>query len=128
MSVNASYLMTVPIDVGLEIIRKLPMSEISKLFQTNKRLNDRYYRYLKADIELEQQRRYRIGKLKDANGYDDCDQDNYKRHEGQILSGVIPKMSKEDLESIVLQFLTLGLQTVEQERITIPSTSQILVK
>lgn len=128
MSVNVSYLMTVPIDMGLEIIRKLPMSEMSKLLQTNKQLNDRYYPFLKAEIEQEKQKQYRINKIIDAiGGEKNCDLGKHWEYYKEAIFSAIQRFTKEDLSKIVYEFIKSGLETTDQESIEVPSTGQPLV-
>ncbi len=128
MEVNESYLMKVPIDVGLEIFRRLSISQVTQLLKANKGLREKYYQYLKADIEREQQKRYRIEKIIEAiGGKEHCEPKKYREYKNRILYDRIGKLPKEDLIDIVVELLESGLDTVEHERIKVKSTEEELV-
>lgn len=128
MNVDFSYLMTVPIDVGLEIFRKLPVERMITLLKTNKMLRDKYYRYLKEEIDREERKRYRIKKIIEGiGGGEHCDQEKRDEYLKDILYDRINALTKDDLVNIVVELLKGGLETVEQERIEVQSTGEELV-
>lgn len=98
MDVNESELLSVPIDVGRQILQRLSLVDRLRVLRTNNLLRQRYLPFFAAEIESERRRLELLNKiLSRTDALDYCDTDDITHFQLEYLIKNLDQFSKNDL-------------------------------